>query len=81
MEGGLGGVGLLQDKVANLNFKYIWGEVVLNKMSADRAGWAVYGSVTYPTLKLSTLFTMQVIFSARNIAIYKFYLAKTVNKQ
>ena len=41
MEGGLGRVGLLQDKVASLNFKYIWGEVVLNKMSADRAGWTV----------------------------------------
>ena len=51
--------------MANLNFKYIWGEVVLNKMSADKAGWAVYGSVTYPTLKLSTLFTMQVILQCQ----------------
>ena len=55
MEGGLGGVGLLQDKVANLNFKYIWGEVVLNKMSADRAGWAVYGSVSWTYVQRTLL--------------------------
>ena len=41
--------------MANLNLKYIWGEVVLNKMSADRAGWTVYGSASWTDVQRGLL--------------------------
>ena len=55
MDGGLGRIGLLQDKMASLNFKYIWGEVVPNTMSADRAGWTVYGSASWTYVQRTLL--------------------------
>ena len=64
--------------------KYIWGKVVINKMSADKAGWTVYGSASWTYVQRTLLWSCQLsalckLFSVSEILLStNFILPKQV---